>query len=630
MGTKFLAAMDGGTLDIHGGGARTAWTKLGKPVAAGDSTITVDEASGWNAGDEIVITSDTPEPNEAEVHTITRLDGKVLTLDAPLAHARAGTVKMLEGRTVDERAEVGLLTRRVVIQGDVQSDANRFGGHTMIMAGGKALVEGVEFIRMGQYDRLGRYPFHWHVAGKSDGQYIKRSVVKTGYQRGFVVHSTSGVTVADNISFDTTGHNFIVETPVTTNNVFDHNLAVNNKLGLFTNPDIIPQADSEPAGFWIRSADNTFTNNAVGGSSANGFWFDGVENVETTFKHNSIHSVHARGTRADFVRESAMQVQTTIAASKGPSLTTFRDSIVFANAAAGIWPNDGTQVYEDFIVDGGTVSEGSYTTFKSTLFLGTGNALGIQYSGRVVAVDSTFVNCGILFANDIATDPLADVSIERAKLVNYDRPGFTPLENGVFEALDDSYLPKGYYVSGEPGDAALVPPGAEKILFNPRDDAAYYYRAPKRFPVGSLFVGDGGTKPTFDPNVTIRRSDGARYQDLGGSGNGYRLLLDDGLKYEFEGMASDMKAFLSLQTFDFAYDDANKVARVEIALPRSGEPKKVALVDGDVTRDFQLKPLERAATLDQFRADATNRFFYDASKKLVYLQVDNHSWKYVE
>lgn len=634
MGTKFLAAMDGGTLDIHGGGPRTAWTKLARPVNPGDTTIVVDDAAGWSAGDEIIVTSDTTEPHELEVFTIGKIDGKTLTLDKPLTHARAGTVKTLEGRTFDERAEVGVLSRRVVVQGDTQSDVSRFGGHTMIMAGGKAFVEGVEFVRMGQFERLGHYPFHWHIAGRSDGQYIKRSVVKAGYQRGFVVHSTNGVTVADNIAFDTTGHNFIVETSVTTGNVFDHNLAANNKLGLFANPDIVPQHDAQAAGFWIRSADNTFTNNAVAGSESNGFWFDSVENVQTVFEHNSIHSVAGRGTRADFVRDSGLQVQTTDAAKNGPSLTTLRSSLLFANGTTSIWPHKGAQIYEDFIIDSpvaGTVSEGVASTFKNTLFLGKGNALVIQYLGKVTAVDSTFVGCGMLFGSDIATDPLADISIKGGKFVDVAKASMSPMENGVFEALDDSYLPKGFYVPGDPSDAAIVPPGAVKIMApDEGGDVPFYYRSDRRYRIGKLTVGLETTSPTFDPNVTIRRSDGARYNDTGSGNNGYRLLLDDSLRYEFEGMPNSAKLFVYLQTFDFGYPSDPPKATVEIALPRSAQPKEVSTVEGDISRDYSFKPMQRAASLDDFRASPAGRYYYDDGKKLLYLQADNQVWKHIE
>ena len=67
---------------------------------------------------------------------------------------------------LDERAEVGLLTRNITIQGDSASLTTGIGGHVMVMQGATAHVEGVTFTRMGQKARLARYPMHWHMAGR--------------------------------------------------------------------------------------------------------------------------------------------------------------------------------------------------------------------------------------------------------------------------------------------------------------------------------------------------------------------------------------------------------------------------------------------------------------------------------
>ena len=79
--------------------------------------------------------------------------------------------------TIDMRAEVGLLTRNVLIHGemgekctDVDSDAcqavgfDNFGGHTKAIQGFKAYnIEGAELTNMGQMSVLGSYPIHFHM-----------------------------------------------------------------------------------------------------------------------------------------------------------------------------------------------------------------------------------------------------------------------------------------------------------------------------------------------------------------------------------------------------------------------------------------------------------------------------------
>ena len=77
---------------------------------------------------------------------------------------------------VDERGEVGMLTRNILIQASPDADTDLFGGHIMAMAGSKMYVSGVELNRMGQNMHLARYPIHWHLVGDAQGQYIKNSV----------------------------------------------------------------------------------------------------------------------------------------------------------------------------------------------------------------------------------------------------------------------------------------------------------------------------------------------------------------------------------------------------------------------------------------------------------------------
>ena len=70
---------------------------------------------------------------------------------------------------VDERGEVGLLTRNIRIQASEDAETAYFGGHIMAMAGSQVQVSGVELNRMGQHLTLARYPMHWHLIGEGAG-----------------------------------------------------------------------------------------------------------------------------------------------------------------------------------------------------------------------------------------------------------------------------------------------------------------------------------------------------------------------------------------------------------------------------------------------------------------------------
>ena len=114
MGTKFLGTYMGDSrLELHGARRDAlSWTQLSANLAAGASSLSVtDDASSWRVGDEIVIASSSFEPTEAERVKITAVGGKTVSFSPALKFAHWGSLQSFDGKTVDERAEVGLLTR---------------------------------------------------------------------------------------------------------------------------------------------------------------------------------------------------------------------------------------------------------------------------------------------------------------------------------------------------------------------------------------------------------------------------------------------------------------------------------------------------------------------------------------
>src|SRR6202051_1628812 len=160
----------GGTLNLHG--TRTnSWSKLSSTANAGATSIQVLDAAGWRVGDEIVLASTDYDPRQAERRTISAVSGNTITLDKKLDYMHFGKITF----DVDERGEVGLLTRNIKLQASADAEQSFYGGHVMAMVGSKMFVEGVEFNRMGQNMTLARYPIHWHLIGDAQGQYIKNS-----------------------------------------------------------------------------------------------------------------------------------------------------------------------------------------------------------------------------------------------------------------------------------------------------------------------------------------------------------------------------------------------------------------------------------------------------------------------
>src|SRR5690606_33872109 len=135
------------------------WTKLSATAEAGATSIQVLDARGWKAGDEIVLASTDFDPRQAERRTITRVSGNTLSFAEPLEYMHYGEITS----GVDQRGEVGMLTRNIRIQASEDADASYLGGHIMAMSGSRMYVDGVELSRMGQHLTLARYPIHFHV-----------------------------------------------------------------------------------------------------------------------------------------------------------------------------------------------------------------------------------------------------------------------------------------------------------------------------------------------------------------------------------------------------------------------------------------------------------------------------------
>ncbi len=211
--------LSGGTLNLHGN-RTNAWTKLANTAEAGSTSIEVLNAAQWRVGDEIVLASTDYDPRQAERRTIAAIKGNNITLDKKLEFMHFGKITF----DVDERGEVGLLTRNIKVQASADAEQSFFGGHIMAMVTSKMYVEGVELNRMGQNLQLARYPIHWHLVGDGGkGQYIRNASIHDTYNRCVTVHGTNDVQVENNVTYNNVGHCFFLEDGIEHGNQFVHN-----------------------------------------------------------------------------------------------------------------------------------------------------------------------------------------------------------------------------------------------------------------------------------------------------------------------------------------------------------------------------------------------------------------------
>ena len=304
----------GGTLNLHGD-RTNSWTKLSSTANAGATSIQVLNAAGWRVGDEIVLASTDFDPRQAERRNIAAIRGNTITLDKKLDYMHFGKITF----DVDERGEVGMLSRNIVVQASPDADQTLFGGHIMAMLGSKMFVDGVELNRMGQNMTLARYPIHWHLIGDGgQGQYIRNSAIHDSYNRCVTVHGTNFLHVENNVTYNTVGHCFFLEDGAEHGNQFVHNLAIQIKchtskacaptnLGangenMGSNPlnratyraasmsgkDTLLPSDNTVTAYWITNPDNVFIDNVAAGSDENGFWWSLPEHPQGKFEGTEI------------------------------------------------------------------------------------------------------------------------------------------------------------------------------------------------------------------------------------------------------------------------------------------------------------------------------------------------------
>ena len=287
--------LSGGTLNMHGTRSNS-WTKLSTTAAAGAASIEVLNAEQWKVGDEIVLASTDFDPRQAERRSIAAISGNTITLDKKLDYMHFGKITF----EVDERGEVGLLTRNIKVQASEDAAESYFGGHIMAMVTSKMYVEGVELNRMGQHLELARYPIHWHLVGDSgEGQYIRNAAIHDTFNRCVTVHGTNKLRIENNVTYNTVGHCFFMEDGIESGNEFVKNLAIQTKChptmecipnnlaangeidgdrraireASFSGEHTLLPSDNTASSYWITNPDNSYIDNVAAGSDSIGFWF---------------------------------------------------------------------------------------------------------------------------------------------------------------------------------------------------------------------------------------------------------------------------------------------------------------------------------------------------------------------
>lgn len=138
-----------GVLEMHGKQYHPTWSRLKANVDPGDDRLYLQDNVNWEPGQRVLITTTFYSDDwwdQNEVLEIKAVDRNLIQFRSPIKnHHYAG---------IEYQAEVGLLSRRILLQGDESSENEKYGGHVLIMGEGR--ISGVATYRMGQMNKLGR------------------------------------------------------------------------------------------------------------------------------------------------------------------------------------------------------------------------------------------------------------------------------------------------------------------------------------------------------------------------------------------------------------------------------------------------------------------------------------------
>ncbi len=649
MGSKVLAVMDG-TLDLHGATAPVSWTTLGATAQPGSRTLRMASAPHWRAGDRIVVATSSTAMSDTEVVTVRSVSGSTVTLTAPLRHRHLGVRQLLGPRTVDTRAEVGLLSHTVVVRGDASSVASRIGGHAMFMGRSTIRIQATEFTRMGQANRLGRYPVHFHLMGNGcTSCYVRGSSVHDTLQRGIVLHDTSRVTLARDVVYNTVGHDIVVETATTTGNTISGNLALVNRQPRpsFTAPVLSDQNDRLPATFWFRSAANTVTGNHSAGSFTSGFIYDGVPTDQRiTFTGNTVHAAQSsEGIDAgDFDITAGVVIVSGAVRAPGDVVS----GLLSYHNAIGMWPEGGGPfvIGPSTFVDNGLQTENrgvdNRVRYVDPLFaarLPVGGVFSqptpvhLQYGGDVEVVRPVFVGYRtVAFDGTDTMASQASVEVSGARFVGA-RPQVSASDLLTSTFTDDTLLPHGTYVT--PEAPWLTVPGCSPA---PTADSGLL-RCPVAGQFRELLVRTLAAPSVASDATVLTRSDGVAYSRQPGpemiSGLfGPTVVTDAGFTFSLPAASAGGYVVGLSSTFLDGRAGLAPLHAVELTVPSTASPGGVwrtTPVDGDYGEDGYPavgtvtpgQALTPAASLAAFRAAPAATYYYDAVTGLVHVSADD-------
>ncbi|MFZ0589263.1 MAG: G8 domain-containing protein [Bryobacteraceae bacterium] len=332
---KGIQVESGGTLRMYGqkgiGPGGVDWTYLTKPAGPSryDSSKTeyignvlapvttptnelhleADVTAGpgaWKQGDWIAVATTSYSPFETEFVQIAaapekEASGSKVVLAQPLNFYHFGGPNPGDPSTdanfnagadlnygVDERAEVGLISRNIVLTSDADTAGTsmHWGGEIRVLKNFTAVaIQGVELQKFGK-EQLGSYPFHFHMSGDLSGyaegdKLFDSNSIDHSYNKCVTVHATQNAAFSNNVCARITGHIFYEEMGDESNISFADNLGMGAMSNSFDINGTATEGRSDLIAGYYWTGDHMVNSGAIA--------FDQFNIYDTDNQENSTH-----------------------------------------------------------------------------------------------------------------------------------------------------------------------------------------------------------------------------------------------------------------------------------------------------------------------------------------------------
>ena len=229
IGAKAIGGI--GSIEMHGCQRSRVWSTLKNTINAGDTQIqlTDEDIMDWMAGDEIVIATTDHEHRHTEYFKILEIANGTITLDKEvewrhLGYEETKTVQL--GREYHQGAEVGLLSRNIVLDGTEGADG-KFGARVLITQY-TTEIDGHDYVRLGhgqfenvEFKGFGQYGYDSYVDLRSqilfyqidgaagphgEASYVRNCAFHSGYHTAVAaMFDADNIEITSNVIFGLVG-----------------------------------------------------------------------------------------------------------------------------------------------------------------------------------------------------------------------------------------------------------------------------------------------------------------------------------------------------------------------------------------------------------------------------------------